>query len=445
MIKMNIAVIGGAGYVGFTTAACLAYKGHKVYCVDKDIGKVNRINQGFPVIYEPGLEEILKVVGGKDRLSASCDETSSISNSSVIFVCAGTPSREDGSIDLRQITNVAEVVGKSLLKKDEYCTVTIKSTVVPGTTQSIVIPLLEKYSRKKAGVDFGVCMNPEFLREGSAVKDFLCPKAQGIVIGELDPKSGDALIELYKDFDSEILRTEICTAEMIKYARNAYLAKDISFANEIANICQRLNINYSDVKRGMAMDSRIGEGRFLNAGIGFGGSCFSKDVKALATKAREVGVLPKMLEVTLEINEDQPAVLVSLIKKNMGQLKDKNIAVLGLSFKPGTDDMREARSIPIIEQLLTEGAHICAFDPHAMIRARSFFGDKIHYANSAVDALRQAEACVIVTEWPMFSDPELYENLQGVFIFDGRRLLDPKKLSNRFVYVAIGYPEVEKS
>jgi UDPglucose 6-dehydrogenase len=444
-IELNITVIGGGGYVGFTTAVCLASKGHTVYCVDQDLLKVEQIRMGLPVIYESGLSELFRAAFREGRLFAASDPVEAVLNSSIVFICAGTPCGEEGKIDLRQIIDASTSVGEALARKHGYITIVVKSTVVPKTTESVVIPLLEEHSGRKAGVDFGVCMNPEFLREGQAVEDFLSPRKQGIVVGELDEKSGDFLAGLYSDFDGRLLRTSLSAAEMIKYARNAYLAKDISFANEIANICQELDIDYLDVKQGLELDSRIGEGRFLNAGIGFGGSCFSKDVKALAYKAKEVGVSPSMLQATLLVNEDQPGKVVLLAEKALGTLEGKNMAVLGLAFKPGTDDMRDARAVPIIQNLLLKGAKVSAFDPQAMEQARRIFGDKLCYANSAVEALRHADACMIVTEWPEFSDPGLYESLAGNFLIDGRRALNPQKLSNRLVYLAIGFPEVENS
>ena len=440
---MNVTVIGGAGYVGLTTSACLAYKGNTVYCVDIDQSRIKRINEGSSPIHEGGLEEIIEAVVKEGRLFATQDAGNSISASSAVFICAGTPSKKDGSIDLRQIIIATRNVGRSLAKKDEYCVVVVKSTVVPGTTRSRIIPLLEKMSKKKAGVDFGVCMNPEFLREGSAVKDLLFPRDQGIVIGQFDEKSGDSLLELYRGSEAEILRTTLDSAEMVKYARNAYLSKDISFANEMANICQQLDVDYLDVKKGLEMDSRIG--RFLNAGIGFGGSCFPKDIRALVSKAKEAGIEPAILEATLRVNENQPSVLMNIVKRALGNLKDKNFAVLGLAFKPGTSDMRESRSIPIIERLLAQGAHVYAFDPEAAAEAKKFFGRRINYTFTAEQALRKADACIIVTEWQMFSDPKLYDYLKGRFIFDGRRSLDPRKLSDRFIYHGIGFPEGTKS
>lgn len=440
---MNVTVIGGAGYVGLTTSACLAHRGHNVYCVDIDQARIKTINEGSSPIHEAGLEEIIATVVKEGRLFATRYTRRSISASSTVFICAGTPSKKDGSIDLRQVISATRNVGRSLAKKDEYCVVVIKSTIVPGTTRSKIIPLLEKVSKKKAGIDFGVCMNPEFLREGSAVKDLLFPRHQGIVIGQFDEKSGDSLLELYGGFDVEILRTTIDAAEMIKYARNAYLSKDISFANEIANICQKLGVDYLDVKKGLEMDSRVG--KFVNAGIGFGGSCFPKDTKALVAKAKEAGIEPRILEATLKVNENQPDVLMNIVRRALGKLENKDFAVLGLAFKPGTNDMREARSIPVIERLLAQGAHVYAFDPKATGEARKIFGSRIHYTATAEEALRKADACIIVTEWPMFSNPKLYDSLNGRFIFDGRRSVDPKKLSRRLSYHGIGFPEGIKS
>jgi len=440
---MNVTVIGGAGYVGLATSACLAYRGHNVYCVDIDQTRIKTINEGSSPIHEAGLEEIIEAVVKEGRLFATQDAGSSISASSAVLICAGTPSKKDGSIDLRQVVSATRNVGRPLAKKDEYCVVVIKSTVVPGTTRSEIIPLLEKMSKKKAGIDFGVCMNPEFLREGSALKDLLFPRDQGIVIGQFDEKSGDSLLELYRGLDAETLRTTLDAAEMIKYARNSYLSKNVSFANEIANICQKLGIDYLDVKKGLEMDSRIGG--FLNAGIGFGGSCFPKDIRALVAKAKEAGIEPRILEATLRVNENQSDVLMNIVKRALGNLKDKNFAVLGLAFKPCTSDIREARSISVIERLLAQGAHVYAFDPTAAAEAKKFFGTRINYTSTAEEALRKADACIIVTEWQMFSDPKLYDYLKGGYIFDGRRSLDPRKLSNRFIYHGIGFPEGIKS
>ena len=442
---MKIAVIGGTGYVGLTTAVCLAERGHTVFCVGRNEEKVEKIGKGIPIIYEENLKEMLNNVLARSKLIATTDLKSAVKDSVVSFVCVGTPSNEDGSINLAQVEEVAKEIGRALVEKGDYHVVVVKSTVLPGTTEEVVIPILEKVSGRRAGVDFGVCVNPEFLREGSAIRDFLFPKDTGIVVGELDERSGALLFEIYGDFEAEILRTDMRTAEMIKYARNAYLAKDISFANEIANICQKFGVDYLEVRKGMEMEARIGKGRFLNAGAGFGGSCFRKDVEALVSKAKRVGIRPRMLEATLEVNSDQPYQLVELIRQVVGGLKGKRIAVLGLAFKPGTDDMRDAPSIKIVDALLNDGANVYVYDPKALDNARRVFGDRVRYAERSEEALRHADACVIVTEWPEFADPKLYSYLNGKVIVDGRRVLDPTVLESGFIYHAVGFSKAVKT
>ena len=433
--------IAGTGYVGLTNAVGLASKGHLVFCVDRIRKKVDKISKGVPVIYEEGLDELLKSVLKKEKLIPTTDLTGSVQKSDVCFICVGTPSYQDGSINLTQVKEAAKQIGKALIGRKQYGVVVVKSTVIPGTTENLVLPALERYSKKKAGKDFGVCMTPEFLREGRAVKDFLFPNEQGIIIGEFDKKSGDVLYDVYRDFGAKILRTDLKAAEMIKYARNSYLALDISFANEIANFCQEIDVDYLDVKSGMEMDSRIGTGRFLSAGVGFGGSCFPKDVKAIVAKAKEIGIKPKMLEATLEVNYAQPSKLIELTKQVIGQFKGKKIGVLGLAFKPGTDDLREAPAIKVINDLLLEGAEVFAYDPEALNNAKKIFGDKIVYASSAEQAITSVDACVIVTEWPEFKDPKLYSKMQSKIIIDGRRVLDPGLLPAGFTYHAIGFPK----
>jgi UDPglucose 6-dehydrogenase len=437
--RMNIAVVGGTRYVGLTTAVCLAHKGHLVFCVGRSAEKIEKLNGGLSLIYEENLEEMLKDVLERKLLIPTTDLEGAIRSSLLSFVCVGTPSRDDGSIDLSQVEAAVREIGKALRNRKGYHCVVVRSTVVPGTTEGLVIPLLEKFSRKRVGVDFGVCMNPEFLREGQAVKDFLYPKDLGIVIGEYDNKSGETLLQIYRGFDAEIMRTSLRAAEMIKYARNSYLAKDVSFANEIANICQKCGVDYLEVKRGMELDSRIGKGRFLDAGAGFGGSCFPKDVQALVAEALKVGVDPKILKATLDVNELQPYKIVELTRQVVGKLKGKRVAVLGLAFKPGTDDMREAVSIKVVNRLLDEGAKVYAYDPKALENARKIFGNKIVYANNVEDALSNADVCIILTEWSEFADARLYQKLRGKIIIDGRRVLRPNELQG-FVYHAIGFP-----
>lgn len=437
---MNIAVIGGTGYVGLTTAVGLASKGHRIYCVGRDKEKIGMIGKGMPMIYEENLEQMLKDVLARGKLLPTTDLENAVLNSDISFICVGTPSKDNGSIDLSQIRGVSREIGQALKRKNEYSVVVVRSTVVPGTTEEVVMPILEEYSGKKAGVDFGVCMNPEFLREGQAVKDFNFPKDVGVVIGELDARSGGVLSEVYGVFEVEILRTSLRTAEMIKYARNSYLAKDVSFANEIANICQECGADFVAVRKGMEMDRRIGKGRFLEAGAGFGGSCFPKDVRALAAKALELGVRPKILQATLEVNDLQPQKLIELAKLSVGKLEGKIVAVLGLAFKPGTDDMREAVSTKVVNALLDEGAKICAYDPQASRNARMIIGDGISYAESAREALSDADFCLIVTEWPEFSNPNLFNDMRHKIIIDGRRALNPKELPPGFIYNAVGFP-----
>ncbi len=439
---MNITVVGGTGYVGLTAAVCLANKGHLVFCVGRNEKKVSNINKGIPIIYEKNMQKLLKDALKKKRLVATINLKDAVEKSDVSFVCVGTRSLEDGSIDLRQIEGASVGIGEALMEKEGYHVVTVKSTVVPGTTKDFVIPILERVSGKKAGVDFGVCMAPEFLREGRAIHDFLFPKDTGIVIGELDERSGSLLLEIFKGFVGEVLRTSLGCAEMIKYARNAYLAKDVSFANEIANICQKMGVDYLEVKKGMELDARIGEGRFLDAGVGFGGSCFPKDVHALVKKSVQMDVKPRILEAALKVNEEQPFIVVKLIKQVLGDVKGKRIAVLGTAFKPGTDDMREAPSIKIVNALLSEGAGVSVYDPVALDNARKIFGDKVLYGDRVEEALNKADGCVIVTEWAEFAEPSIYGNMQGKVIIDGRRILNPKKLPPGFRYHAVGFSNV---
>jgi UDPglucose 6-dehydrogenase len=443
---MRIAVVGGTGYVGLTTAVCLAAKGHLVFCVGRTKEKIEKIRKGLPIIYEHGLKKLLDEVLTKRTLIATVDLEDAIQNSDVSFICVGTPCGDDGSIDLTQVRDAAKEIGCALNDKVGYHVVVVKSTVVPRTTEDVVLPILEKFSGKEIGIDFGICMNPEFLREGRAIDDFMFPKGTGIVIGEFDKKSGDLISKIYEDFDGEILRTSITAAEMIKYARNSYLAKDVSFANELANMCQRLGVDYLDVKKGMEMDERIGEGRFLDAGAGFGGSCFPKDVNAIVAKAKEHGIAPVLLESTLKVNEAQPYELVRLTKEVVGNpLQGKRIAVLGLAFKPGTDDMREAPSIKVVNLLLLEGCEISVYDSKAVGNAKKIFGDKVRFAEKAEEALGWADACVIVTEWPEFADPKLYTSMRGRVIIDGRRVLNPATLPPGFDYHAIGFPRAVKT
>lgn len=431
---MKVAVIG-SGYVGLTLV-CLAKFGHKITIVDKIQSRVDIINNGISPIYEPGLEEILKENVKTGMVKATIDYTE-IEDSDVVFVCVGTPSKEDGSIDLSQIETASRQIGQHLGKSKNYQVVVVKSTVVPKTTIKTVLPILEESSGLKAGVDFGVAMTPEFLREGSGVYDFINPDK--IVIGTSDKKSLSILSQLYESFDSKIPRiyTDQTTAEMIKYAQNSMLASRISFMNEIANICEKFNVDVSEVAYAIGLDSRIGP-KFLNAGIGFGGSCFPKDVKALIAASKSVGVKPNLLESIISVNENQPHRLIEIAKRTLGDLKNKKIAVLGLAFKSDTDDMRESRAIPVIETLLKEGSIVSVYDPKAMENAKKIFEGNILYSASKEDCVKNVDACMVLTEWKEFRDLEL--SSMKCPVIEGRRVMDPNKVIEAGLnYKSIGW------
>lgn len=411
---MKVATIG-TGYVGLVTGACLADMGNEVICVDILPEKVDLINQGKSPIYEEGLQGILKRSAGKN-LKATTDLNTAIENSEISFICVGTPSDGDGRIDLQYIKSAAESLGKVLASVDNH-TVVVKSTVVPGTTENVVLPILEKNSGKKAG-EFGVCMNPEFLREGVAVEDFMKPDR--VVIGQYDENSGKKLAELYKGFHCPILRTDLKTAEMIKYASNSFLATKVSFINEIGNICKRLGIDTYTVAEGMSLDHRISP-NFLKAGLGWGGSCFPKDIKGLISHAKELGYEPKLLQSALKVNRKQPEILLEMARKKAGSFEGKRVAVLGLAFKAETDDTRESQSFPVIKQLLDEKAKVIAYDPKAEENTKAEFPD-IKYAPSAEEALRDADIALILTDWEEFQNLN-YSGMKNKIVIDGRNIV----------------------
>jgi UDPglucose 6-dehydrogenase len=418
---MRIGIVG-AGYVGLSMAVVLAEKGYDVTCVDIDKEKIDKINQAVSPFFEEGLEELLKKHIGK-KLFATCDYDE-LKDREIVFICVGTPSKKDGSINLDYVKSACEKLARILKDVSDYKLIVIKSTVLPTTTEKVVIPILEK-SGKKAGKDFGVCMNPEFLREGSAIRDFF--NQDRIVIGEYDKKSGDILEGFYREkFSSPIVRVDLRTAEMIKYASNAFLATKISFINEIGNICKKLGIDVYEVVEGMKYDPRIGD-KFLQAGIGFGGSCFPKDLKAIINFAKQINYKPELLEAVISINEKQPARVIELVKRRVGELKNRKVAVLGLSFKGGTDDLRESRAIPLITKLLEEGAEVIVFDPKANL-PKGFDGS-VRVAESLESAINEAELITIATDWEDFKKlEEMKECLRGKFVIEGRRLLDRERL-----------------
>lgn len=418
---MKISVIG-TGYVGTVSAACFAELGHEVICVDVDQSKIDQLNAGVAPIYEEGLSELLKRHAGK-RLSATHDYNFAVENSYASFICVGTPSNSEGNIDLSIVKAASASIGESLRKKKDYHVIVVKSTVVPETTKKVVLPVIKKSSGKSLG-DFGIAMNPEFLREGKAVYDFMHPDK--IVVGSMDKKSGDIVASLYNGIKCDIIRTDITTAEMIKYANNAFLATKISFANEIGNICKLLGIDTYEVMSAVGKDFRIGQ-HFLNSGAGFGGSCFPKDVKALIGKAMEIGYEPLLLKSVIAINEIQPTRMVLLLKKKLGSLKGKKVAVLGLAFKNDTDDVRESRSIPVIRELLDSGARVSAYDPMANENMKKLFTG-VEYHSSAAGALHGADACLIMTEWNEFKSlNKEFDFMDNKLVIDGRHILSPRK------------------
>ena len=423
---MDISVIG-SGYVGIVTAVCFAELGHGVVCVDVAKDKIDMIKNGKAPIYEPRVDEMLARALKAGKLRATTSLEKAVAETSISFVCVGTPSREDGSTDLSSIFEVARGIGKALKKKRGFHTVVIKSTVPPGTSESVATAI-EKASGKKAGKGFGVCMNPEFLKEGSAVEDFINPDR--IVIGANGKKELSIVKGLYAGFKAPLLETDLRTAEMIKYASNAFLATKVSFINEIANICERLGVDVYAVADGMGYDQRIGR-KFLNAGAGWGGSCFGKDIRSLIHTAKSVGYNPIILKSVVEVNEDQPFRVVQMLYDELKVLRGRRIAVLGLAFKPHTDDMRDAPSIKVISALLRDGASVVAFDPKAERNARKIFhGTGIEFAGSAQEALKGADACVIMTEWPEFErlGPTDFKNMRNPLIIEGRRVLKETKM-----------------
>lgn len=412
---MNISIIG-TGYVGLVSGACFASLGHHVICVDVDKEKVNKINNGVSPIFEKGLESLLQ--NHAAHIEATTSYEKAIQQTDITFICVGTPSLPNGDIDLTYVDQATRSIAQTLQNKETFHSVIVKSTVIPGTTKDHITPLLEKNSGKKAGVDFGVGMNPEFLREGVAVDDFLHPDR--VVNGYSDEHTRKLLAELYQDFSCPLVETTVSVAEMIKYASNCFLATKISFINELGNFCKHLGIDVYDVADGMGMDKRI-ERSFLNAGIGWGGSCFPKDTQALRAWAKHHHLPIHMIKSVIQTNEEQPLQAVKILKKHMPALKGKTIGILGLAFKPETDDIRDSRSLPIINALLSEKATVKTFDPQAMKHVKPLF-PTITYCSHAEDVL-DADAIIIATAWDEFTQLDY----SGKLVIDGRRMLSAKQ------------------
>ena len=432
---MKISVMG-TGYVGLVTGATLSDTGNQVICLDLIEQKINELNSGKSPIFEPGLEKLIKngIVSG--NLKGSTNIENEIIETDVTFICVGTPSKKDGSIDLNYIKSAASSIGRALRHKKKEHTVIVKSTVVPLTTEDVVLPIVVKKSGMKRE-ELGFGMNPEFLREGSAIKDAQEPDR--IVMGHADPLALKTMQELYKKHKCPKLECSPRTAEFIKYASNSFLATKISFVNEMANMCNAWGMDFKEVAEGMGMDSRISP-LFLRAGAGFGGSCFPKDVKALAAAAKSGKVDSKMLEAALEVNESQPMIVVEMAKERLGILKGKRIAVLGLAFKPETDDVRESRSEVVIRELMDNGADVIGHDPEGMENFKELID--IETADSIEKAVNKADCVILMTEWKAYIDMNLKmlkDRMSGNVIIDGRRAFDPKLVEEAgFDYRAIG-------
>ncbi len=413
---MNVTIIGG-GYVGLVTGTCLSSLGHNVTIVDTIPEKVDKINSGHSPIYEEGLDELLQQHIGKN-LTAS-NSYDAVKESDVIFIAVGTPPKEDGSANLCYIQSAAEMAAVALSEKHTaYPIIVVKSTVPPTTTQNVVSAIIHE---KCPALNFDCCMNPEFLREGKAVSDFLNPDR--IVIGSTEEKTISVMQDLYAKLASPTIIVSSTSAEMIKYTSNALLATKISFSNEIGNLCKKLGIDVYEVMKGVGLDHRITP-HFLNAGAGFGGSCFPKDVSALVSIARSYGVEPCLLESVLDVNARQPLQMIAILDRRLGSLEGKRIAVLGLAFKDNTDDIRESRSIPVIEQLLLKKAVPVLYDPMAAENMKQLF-PHLEYSLNAASALQGADGCLIMTEWPEFAAlDEEFNLMNSRIIIDGRHILD---------------------
>ena len=422
---MNLSIIG-SGYVGTTIAACFADLGHEVVNIDIDAEIVEMIDSGTAPIHEEGLPELVAKHAGKDgtgRLQATT-AYDAVLDTDVTFLCLPTPQRDDGSIDLSIMKAGAEQLGQTVAENDDWHTVIVKSTVVPGSTEDVITPILADESGRTPGDDFGVGMNPEFLREGTAVADFLTPDK--VVLGADDDRAladmRDVFAPLVANTDAPVVETDTRTAEMIKYANNGFLAAKVSLINDIGNICKEYGIDAYEVADAIGLDDRISD-QFLRSGIGWGGSCFPKDTAAIRAAARQQGYEPRMLDATAEVNDRQPERLLALMDAHV-DVAGERVAVLGLAFKPGTDDVRNSRAVPVIEGLQERNANIVAYDPVAVENMRELVPE-IDYTSSAVDALDGASATLVVTDWPEITalDDE-FDAMATPVVVDGRRAID---------------------
>ncbi|HQR17901.1 MAG TPA: UDP-glucose/GDP-mannose dehydrogenase family protein [Gemmatimonadales bacterium] len=433
---MRVTVVG-SGYVGLVAGACFAETGNDVVCADVDQAKIERLRRNDIPIYEPGLEPLVHRNQAEGRLTFSADVGQAVKHGQVVFIAVGTPPGEDGSADLHHVLDVARVIGQNMNGPKVVAT---KSTVPVGTAERV-----RQAIQAETDVPFSICANPEFLKEGAAVEDFMHPDR--VVVGVEDDRARQVMAELYGPFfrkSDRILFMDIPSAEVTKYAANAMLATRISFMNQIANLCERVGADVTNVRRGIGTDQRIGSA-FLFPGPGYGGACFPKDVKALIRTAAEVGAPADLLEAVEHVNQRQKQVLLAKVDAALGVgLKGKTVGVWGLAFKAETDDIRESPAIPLIEGLLAHGARVQAHDPHAMENTRALFGDRIQYASDPYAAAHGADAVVVVTEWLVYRNPDferLRREMSGRVLIDGRNLYDSARMrAHGFAYASIGRP-----
>ena len=423
----------GTGYVGLATAVCLAELGHKVTGLDIDAEKIGKLRQGMSPIYEPGLVDLLGRGMAAGRLSFTTDYAEAVPGAEFVFIAVATPMGRRGDADIVFVKQAAQSIARAMRAP---LTIVNKSTVPIGTGDIISRIVHENLGTE---IPFQVICNPEFLREGTAIQDFMHPDR--LVLGSHDRTAAEAVAAVYERLDAPVLFTDLYTAEMIKYASNAFLATRISFINEIARICERVDADVKVVAEGMGMDRRIGP-LFLEAGIGYGGSCFPKDVKALARMAETMGYHPELLDTVMEINEDQRKLVVDKLREVLGSLRDQTIGVLGLAYKPNTDDIREAPAMGVIQSLLEKGAHVRAYDPAAIPNAKRLLNSSIEYCEDAYATARGADALLLVTEWDEFRRLD-FDRIKPIMrrpvLVDGRNIYDPKAMRDRgFIYRGVG-------
>ncbi len=435
---MKIAIVG-TGYVGLVTGTCFADMGLDVTCVDIDRKKIDALNAGVIPIYEPGLEEMVRRNAEAGRLHFTTDLTDCLDESAVVFSAVGTPPDEDGSADLKYVLDVARTFGRHIKK---YTVLVTKSTVPVGTAQKVKAAIGEELEKRGCQIPFDVASNPEFLKEGAAIKDFMSPDR--VVVGVESERARKLMTKLYRPFlinNFRVLFMDIPSAEMTKYAANAMLATRISFMNDIANLCERVGADVECVRQGIGSDARIGK-KFLYPGCGYGGSCFPKDVKALIHTAREHGYTMEVIEAVERVNEQQKSVVADKLRQALGTFEGKRVAIWGLSFKPETDDMREAPALVVIDRLLAEGAAVRVFDPVAMPECRRRAPGEVVYTGSMYEAAEGADAVALITEWKEFRLPDwdrLRRTMRGNVVIDGRNIFDKEEaLAKGFRYIGIG-------